>query len=99
MSSAARPAAADRNLHRPSRAPNFANEAMVSLPMSSGQRRELLRRNQHGSILVLDQNDHQFSRLRLARIEPDDVHVIGPLVESLPGTEGYPLSAAQLHGH
>src|ERR1700687_3886193 len=59
----------------------------------------LLSGNEHRGAFVLHQKDEKLCWLRLARIPPDDVHVIRSFVEGLSSFPRHFPSASPLHDH
>src|SRR5262245_1459374 len=62
-----------------------------------GASRTSLLWNEHGSAIVLDQKDEELGRLRIARVPPDGVDIVGTLVERLPRCQGHFWSTLDLH--
>jgi len=61
------------------------------------QAAELVGREHHGSVLVLNQEHDEFRRFGLAGVPPDDVNIRGAFIEGLTSCQSDFLSAPYLH--
>ena len=58
---------------------------------------DLVRRYQHRSAFLFNQENEEFRRFGFARVPPDDVNIRGTFIECLPRCERHFLSSPHLH--
>src|SRR5262249_10817934 len=73
--------------------------AIVSCPIGSPawSLQRSLYWHERRSAFVLDQEHHEFRRLRTARIPVNDMNIVGPFIEGLSWCQGYLFSTLHLH--